>query len=149
MRHTPRENGDGPFDPRRGHATFVAKVVNAKAHGAAAVLVVTDPVNHPGDPKGLVKFGQDLGADDLAIPVVHLKQAVVEQLLPEGVAKLPALQENIDKNLEPVSFELTGVRVRLRTDVQRERRVVKNVLGYLPAGASSNPAGLRTTTSCS
>ncbi len=140
MRHTPRENGDGPFDPRRGHATFVAKVVNAKAHGAAAVLVVTDPVNHPGDPKGLVKFGQDLGADDLAIPVVHLKQAVVEQLLSEGVAKLPALQENIDKNLEPVSFELTGVRVRLRTDVQRERRVVKNVLGYLPAGASSNPA---------
>ena len=140
MRHTPRENGDGPFDPSRGHATFVSKVVNAKAHGAAAVLIVTDPVHHPGDPKGLVKFGKDLGADDLVIPVVHLKQAVVERLLPEGVAKLSVLQENIDKNLEPASFELTDVQVRLRTDLERERRFVKNVLGYLPAGASSSSA---------
>ena len=140
LRHTPRENGDGPFDPSRGHATFVSKVVNAKAHGATAVLVVTDPVNHPGDPKGLVKFGQDLGAGDLVIPVVHLKQTVVDQLLPERVGKLSVLQENIDKNLEAASFELTEVQMSLRTDVQRERRVVKNVLGYLPGGGSSNSA---------
>ena len=140
MRHTPRETGDGPFDPSRGHATFVSKVVNAKAHGATAVLMVTDPVHHPGDPKGLVKFGQDLGADDLVIPVVHLKQAVVERLLPEGGAKLSVLQENIDKNLEPASFELTDVQVHLRTDLERERRFVKNVLGYLPAGVSSSSA---------
>jgi hypothetical protein len=137
LRHTPREKGDGPFDPQRGHATFVTKVVNAKSHGATAVLVVTDPINHRGEPDELVEFGKDLGAHDLGIPAVHLKQEVAERLFEREGKALSAVQEGIDEGLRPESFELTGARVSLTIDIQRKRREVRNVLGYLaPEGAS-------------
>ncbi len=138
FRHVPREGRtDGPFDERRGHATFVTKVVNAKSHGAAAVLLVTDPVHHQGEPDELVAFGQDLGEDDLALPVVHVKRFVIRQLVQKSGKDLSAVQENIEENLEPASFELEGTRVSLNLDIQRSQREIQNVLGYLaPEGAT-------------
>ena len=138
FRHVPREGQhDGPFDERRGHATFVTKVVNAKSHGASAVVLLTDPVNHQGEPDELVAFGQDLGADDLAIPAIHVKRFVIQQLFQKSGKDLSAVQENIDDNLEPASFEIEGTRVSLTLDIQRSQSEVQNVLGYLaPQGAS-------------
>jgi hypothetical protein len=138
FRHIPREGrSDGPFDERRGHATFVTKVVNAKGHGAAAVLLVTDPVNHQGEPDELVAFGQDLGADDLSIPAIHLKRFVVQRLFERLGKDLAAVQEDIDENLAPRSFELEGARVSLNLDVERRESIVQNVLGYLPPPGAS------------
>ena len=138
FRHIPREGrSDGPFDERRGHATFVTKVVNAKGHGAAAVLLVTDPVNHQGEPDELVAFGQDLGADDLSIPAIHLKRFVVQRLFERLGKDLAAVQEDIDENLAPRSFELEGARVSLNLDVERRESIIQNVLGYLPPPGAS------------
>ena len=140
LRHIPREGrNDGPFDPQRGHATFVAKVVNAKGHGATAVLVITDPLNHRTDPDELVEFGQDLGADDLAIPALHIKQTVAQELFQKAGKDLLAVQEDIDEDLRPASFELQGSTVSLTVDVERKRGEVRNVLGYLaPESASGD-----------
>lgn len=140
FRHVPREGRpDGPFEERRGHATFVSKVVNAKGHGAAAVLIVTDPVHHRGEPDELVAFGQELGADDLAVPAIHVKRFVVQQLFEKAGKDLSTVQSEIDDGLAPSSFELAEVRVSLDLDVERSQKQVQNVLGYLaPEGASGN-----------
>ena len=50
LRHVPREDDSkAPFAgvASTEHATFTAKAENARAHGATAILVVTDPLHHP------------------------------------------------------------------------------------------------------
>ncbi len=132
LRHVPREERhDGPFDVQRGHATFTAKVVNAKRHGAAAVVIVTDPNTHDGDPDELVRFGTDLRADKLDIPTVHVKRSVAEKLFQTAGKDLSKVQEKIDENLSPISFELPEIEVDLSVDIHRKKGEVRNVLGYL------------------
>lgn len=128
LRRIPR-NGrdDSPFEAERGHATFVTKVVNAKAHQAAAVLLV-----NLDQPDELVKFGQDLGAEDLSIPAIHIKRKVAERLFQKAGKDLAAVQEKIDEDLSPSSFELAGVKARIHLDINRARAQVRNILGYLP-----------------
>ena len=133
LRRVPREGRhDGPFDADRGHATFVTKVVNAKSHKAAAVLLL-----NTGEPDQLVKFGDDLGAEDLDIPAFQIKRELAEKILESFDKNLAEVQKNIDEDLVPSSFELSGVRARLDVNVTRARAEVQNVLGYLaPAGSS-------------
>src|SRR5205814_7934400 len=50
---------------------------------------------------------------------------------------LTAVQQTMDQNLKPASFELAGVRVRMTTDVIRIRKRVRNVIAALPG---SDPA---------
>ncbi len=140
LRHVPREKRiDGPFDPGRGHATFVSKVANARAHGAVAVLLVNDPLNHDGGSDRLLKFGDDLGAADLDIPVVHLKRKIAAEMFETAGKDLVSVQQTIEDELAPESFELPKARLRLEVDVTRSRAEVKNVLGYLsPADARGN-----------
>ncbi|MFQ5791993.1 MAG: M28 family peptidase [Acidobacteriota bacterium] len=134
LRHTPREKRpDGPFAPDRGHATFVAKAVNARSHGARALLIVNDPINHRGEPDLLLEFGVDLGVDDLGIPSIHLKREVAEKLFASVGKDLARVQESIDDRLAPSSFGLAGTKAHLRVEVRRRRGEVKNVLGYLPS----------------
>jgi hypothetical protein len=132
LRHVPREKRPGgPFGPDRGHATFVTKVVNAKRHKASAVLVINDPLNHDDDQDELLTFGDDLGAEDLDIPAVHIKQELASKLFEAVGRDLRRVQQSIDEELKPVSFELTS-RAYIRVDITRKHAEVRNVLGYLP-----------------
>src|SRR3972149_888982 len=97
--------------------------------GAPIVRVITDPLNHRTDPDELVEFGQDLGADDLAIPALHIKQTVAQELFQKAGKGLLAVQEDIDEDLRPASFELPGNTVSLGVDIERKRGEVRNVLG--------------------
>lgn len=133
IRRVPREGRhDSPFESDEGHATIVTKVVNAKRHGAAGVLLVNRE-----DAGQLVKFGDDLGAEDLVIPAVHIKRELAGKLLEAAGKDLATVQKAIDDRLEPSSFELSGVRARLNLDIERARAEIRNVLGYLPPAGGS------------
>ena len=133
LRRVPREGRhDGPFESDRGHATFVTKVVNAKSHVAAAVLLL-----NTAEPDRLVKFGDDLGAEDLDIPAFHIKRELAEKIFESSGKNLAEVQKKIDEDLEPSSFELAGAIARLDVNVTRARAEVKNVLGYLPPAGST------------
>ena len=67
--------------PSNNHFVDRLSIANAKVHGAAAVLLVNDPINHEGDSDRLLSFGDNLGAEDLDIPVVHVKRYVAGKLL--------------------------------------------------------------------
>lgn len=133
LRHVPGERRqDGPFDSNRGHATFVAKAVNAKAHGAAAFLLINDPLNHQGEPDRLLRYGDDLGGDAVELPAIHIKRHIAEKLFEKMDKDLRQVQKDIDQELKPMSFELTGSFVRMNLEVSRTLVEVRNVLGYLP-----------------
>lgn len=134
LTHEPRERDEaGPF--RRPEAYRYTqdryKVINARERGAAAVILVTDPLAHAGEPETLVGIR---GVHSLpgGIVAVHALRAVAEAALGEAGLDLAGLQGAIDGDLRPRSLPLPGVRVEIRTDLVRERGSTANVVGILP-----------------
>jgi hypothetical protein len=136
LRHEPQE-----FDEKSvfagkmltEHAQFWSKAVNAKRHGAAAVLLVNDCEHHAGEADDLEKFGHAAGPADAGIPFVQVKTEVAEKWLAPSGRTLDQLTAAIDKNLTPQSFALPdAVRISGSVDVERERKTVRNVAAYIP-----------------
>jgi len=144
MRHEPGENTDSsPFEGRKlsKHGTFLAKILDAQAHGAVGILLVTDPLNHQdlsvsggGFLSGTqwaslrekrmkddedfkyMKFEKHMKivGDDFGvkIPAVQIDGKLAESLLGDNYS-LRRLQEEIDKTLKPRSFSLPGKKIFL------------------------------------
>ncbi len=128
LRHEPRER-DGEAKRWSGarmtmHASFAAKALAAGRAGAAALVVVTDPLNHPEDSlAGLSTGGLPPG---IAIPVVFAARPVADAIL-QGLPPLEDLQREIDAADAPASRLLGETRVRLRTAYRPV--MARNVLG--------------------
>ena len=139
LRHEPQE--DDANSVFRGkettrHAALVSKAINARNHGAVAMLLVNDPLNHSDD--RLVSFGGIQGPTDLGLQVVHVKREVVEKWMDQISRSLRELQKTIDRDLSHQSFLLpSDLQVKMVTDVRHRQAALKNVVGYLPG---SDPA---------
>lgn len=132
LRHEPREKErtdvfDGPRHTR--HSWFSAKARNAQERGAAALLMVTDPKNHPEKEDALAGY-RGAGDDGVKIPVLHVKQALAREMLAAGGFDLAKLQEAIDGDLKPRSAALP-VEVDLASRLELKTVTAKNVLGLL------------------
>lgn len=138
LRHEPQEFDDSSvFEGRiyTEHSQWFSKAWNARVHGARAVVVVSDTINHTSD--ALEPFVNLVGPASAGIPVIHVKAAVAERWFTAAGKDLKALQEVIDKNLEPQSFAFPpDVRLSMAVDVQHKVRNVNNVVGYLPGETS-------------
>ena len=139
LRHEPQEEDEqSVFRGRQitRHAGLVNKAINARNHGAAAMVLVNDPVNHGND--RLIPFGRIDGPSDLGIPVLQVKQSVAENWLQSANRDLDDLQKAIDRDLSNQSFLLpSGVEVRIRTEVEQKKTVLRNVIGFLPGADSA------------
>ncbi len=124
LRHEPREQG-ARFS---AHAHFTTKAMNARKHGAVAMIVVTDPVHHAGD-EDLMPFGG--GADDLGVVALHARQSLVQGLFRLAGRDLTQVQREIDQDLKPRSFDL-GARLQATVEVERKSVTARNVVGRLP-----------------
>ncbi len=135
LRHEPQENDEKSVFAGRSyteHAQFFSKAANAKAHGAAGVILLNNG-QHAGTPDSLEKFARSVGPNNAGIPFVQVKAEIVSAWISEAGKDLKAIQEEIDKDLQPRSFALPeDFTIRLAADVQRDSRVVNNVAGYLP-----------------
>jgi aminopeptidase YwaD len=115
------------------HAQFYSKAANARSHGARAVVLVRDMMNHQQqDREELEPFGTTNGPADAGIPFVQVKEEVAQQWLRAAGKELRELEAAIDKDLKPRSFVLTGVQFRESVDVERAVKTVNNVAGFLP-----------------
>ena len=137
LRHEPQESD--PKSPFEGanftrHASFVNKAINAKQHGAAGIIFLTD-LNHQDEQVGTATRTED--TDGLGIPAVHAKRDAFLTLFKQQGKDIGAIQKKIDADLKPTSFELPSAHVDLATDVVRTRKVVRNVLAAIPG---SDPA---------
>ncbi len=133
LRHEPQE--DDPksvFDGRdlTPHSQIVNKAINARNHGAKAMILVNDPLAHAGEEDLLVRFGSLSGPENAGLLLIQAKQQAIEPLLPTG-RKLADLQKAIDEKLEPQAFALDGVTLDLTVDIRRITAMTQNVVGIV------------------
>jgi len=135
LRYEPQEYDDKSVFAGRTqtrHAQFDSKAINAKMHGAKAVILINNPITHPNDIERLEKFGRAAGPSEAGIPFIQAKPAAVEKWFAESGESLKEIVEGIDKDLTPRSFEFAkSVRAELELDVVREAKTVYNVGAYL------------------
>lgn len=134
LRHEPQE--DDPksvFDGREltQHSQIVNKAINARNHGAKAMILVNDPLAHASEEDLLVKFGSLTGPENAGLLLLHVKQQAIESVLPAG-KKLADLQKAIDEKLETHPFALEGVTLETGVDIRLIRAATQNVVGILP-----------------
>ncbi|HEX7085724.1 MAG TPA: M28 family peptidase [Vicinamibacterales bacterium] len=137
--HEPQE--DDPASPFNGtgftlHANTWTKTKTAERHGAAAILVVTEPVNrHRSAPRPRDRANaprQGLARSELRIPRIGLSLEAAEALLRGTGRSAAEWQTAIDKAPSPASRPLDGVRVRIRAaNRETAARTSWNVAGLL------------------
>jgi aminopeptidase YwaD len=130
MTGEPQEtNPQGPFRPAEHfHYTELRhKVLNAREHGAAAVIVVENPRHRADAPQPIRGTTPAWG-----IVAVSATRAVGEAMLAPAGTDLAALQTEIDQALTPRSRALPDVKVRVRVALAREHGTTANVVGLLP-----------------
>lgn len=112
------------------YASYVNKAINARMHGAKAIVFITDPT-HDYEDVGPATRREDSG--DVGIPAVHAKRGPILAAFQNGGKNIAELQRAIDKDLTiSQSFELPNVRARVETEVIRTRKTVRNVMAALP-----------------
>ena len=125
------QEGDGPRRYSR-HANLIAKAINARNHGAKAVILVNGDMPEDRSDE-LIRFGTVAGPADAGILMVQVKNDVADGWLRRSGQSLQRLQRDIDATNQPRSFELAeNFKVELAVDIERKRAEVSNVVGYLP-----------------
>jgi hypothetical protein len=135
LRHEPQE-----FDEKSrfagkaytSHMQVQSKAVNAKFHGAVAVLLVNDASNHPSDPGTLEKFSNRVGPNSPDIPFLQIRAELAGKWLAGSGLTLKSWIEEVDRTLKPRGVALNGIHVDLAVNVQRERKNVPNVCAFIP-----------------
>jgi aminopeptidase YwaD len=108
------------------------KLINAREHGAAAVVLVT----HPGAASDVVPALTGV-AQPWSVLAVAVLRPVADALLASSGTSLAAAADAIDRALVPRSFVVPGVRVAVEVTLVRERSATANVIGIL---RGSDPA---------
>jgi hypothetical protein len=136
IRHEPQEDDDkSVFQGKEltQHSTFAIKAVNAKMHGARAVILVNDAYpHHTAAEDRLDAFGQATGPTDSGVLFVQVKESTAEAWFKNEGRDLHEILDGIDKDLKPRSFPLTKLTVSMSLDIQHDMKTVHNVAAYLP-----------------
>ena len=142
IRHEPQENDEkSVFQGKEltQHSTFAIKAVNAKMHGARAVILVNDAYpHHTAQEDQLTPFGQATGPTDAGILFVQVKEATAEAWLKTEGRDLHEILDGIDKDLKPRSFPLTKLTINVSLDIQHDLKTVHNVAAYIPGKTSEH-----------
>src|SRR5437660_1301780 len=114
------------------HAALITKAINARNHGAKAVVLVNGKLGD-GEEDVLTRFGSVSGPENAGILLVQAKNKVAQDWFAAAGKSLPAVQDQINANTKPESFAFPAT-LRLSVDVQIEmlHATVNNVLAYLP-----------------
>ena len=103
------------------------KVINAREHGARAIIIAVHPGVGTDALPELAGVSQPLG-----IVAVGVTRAGADALLSPAGMRLAELSESIDRSLAPRSLSLPGTRVRIEVSLVRDRALAANVVAVLP-----------------
>jgi hypothetical protein len=113
------------------HSHLSSKAINARNHGAKAILLV----NGSGPSRGgeLIRFGTVAGPEDAGILMAQVRNSVAADWFADAGKSLSQVQKEIELKSAPAPFAFPEkLRTSLRVDIERERATVRNVLGHLP-----------------
>jgi len=114
------------------HSQLVTKAINARNHGAKALVLVNGKLGD-GEEDLLTRFGSVSGPENAGIIFLQVKNAVAEGWLKAAGKSLAELQEEINASSKPASFALAeNQTAALTVSIQTTRATVNNVLAYLP-----------------
>jgi len=114
------------------HAQLVTKAINARNHGAKAVVLVNGQLTG-GEEDLLTRFGSVSGPEDVGIVIVQVKNTVAENWFQATGKNFSEVQKQIDASSKPVSFALPeNVQLSIQVSIQSTRATVNNVLAFLP-----------------
>jgi hypothetical protein len=140
LRHEPQEFDDKSVflgKSATAHSEIVNKAVNAKMHGAKAVLLVNDRAAHPNESDQLEKFGATAGPGNAGIEFAQVKADLAAKWLALSGKNLESIEASIDRDLHPQSFALpAALHLEMDIDIRREVKTVHNVGAYLPGETS-------------
>ena len=142
--HEPQEDDANSIFNGKGNTRYAnprAKMLNARRHGAVAVLIAPDPNHRPGHERGgLDAAAQPLRtprptqaiAEEDSIPVFTITAKVADQLFSAAGKKSSELQSAIDGTLKPQSMGLGDAEAELRVVTSgRKRALAYNVAGIV------------------
>jgi hypothetical protein len=115
------------------HSSLVTKTINARNHGAKAVIFVNS-VPRAGEEDLLPRFESTEGPSDIGTLCLQVKRGVADTWLQRAGKSLTAIQEHIDDTLKPDSLALGPTRsiLSINVNVERIHATVNNILAYLP-----------------
>ncbi len=121
----------GNAGPTR-HAQLVTKVINARNHGAAALVLLNGHLD-PGEEDLLTQFGSVHGPVNAGLIFVQAKNSVGEGWFKAAGKSLAEVQQQINSATAPASFLFPPeLRLALRVNIEETQATVNNVLAYLP-----------------
>jgi hypothetical protein len=115
-----------------GHSQLFTKAINARNHGAKAVIMVNGKLGD-GDADTLTRFGSVNGPENVGILIVQARNAEAEAWFAAAGKSLAAVQDRINSSTTPASFDFPEkLNISLKVNVESTRATVNNVLAYLP-----------------
>jgi Peptidase family M28/PA domain len=145
--HEPQEDDERSIFNGKGNTRYAnarAKMMNARRHGAVAILVAPDPNHKAGQQRGSLDAAgrgaqtlrtprpiQAIDGED-SIPVFNVSARLAAELLATTGKKPSELQASIDSDLKPVSTPLGAAEAELRVvTAARKRALSYNVVGVV------------------
>lgn len=114
------------------HAALVTKAINARNHGAKAVVIINGELR-TGDQDLLARFGAVSGPENVGIPLVQVKNNAAQAWFGVAGKSLVEIEKQINSTSKPASFPFpTTLHLRIDVSVETTRATVNNVLAYLP-----------------
>jgi hypothetical protein len=133
LRNEPgKDDEKSPFEGKAPtqYSQIVYKAINARNHGAKAVILVNDQPG-PGEEDLLLKFGSVTGPENTGILIIQAKRSAVDAWLSWSGKNLADLQKEIDAKYQPQSFYAQDVKLSLHVDLERIHAKTQNVVGIL------------------
>jgi hypothetical protein len=114
------------------HSQLITKAINARNHGARAVILVNGKLGD-GEEDTLTRFGSVNGPENAGIVIAQAKNDAANAWFAAAGKTLAGAQEQINSSTAPASFAFPEtLRISLTVNVESTHATVNNVLAYLP-----------------
>jgi Zn-dependent M28 family amino/carboxypeptidase len=114
------------------HAALITKAINARNHGAKAVVVVNGKLGD-GEQDLLTRFGSVSGPENAGVLLVQVKNTVAQAWFAATGKSLADVQSQINAATKPASFAFPDrLRLAIHVNIETTHATVNNVLAYLP-----------------
>ena len=114
------------------HSQLITKAINARNHGAKAVVVVNGKLGD-GEEDLLTRFGSVSGPENVGIEMVQVKNAIADSWFQSVGKTLKDVQDQINASTKPASFAFPdALHISMNIAIETTRATVNNVLAWLP-----------------
>lgn len=122
-------DGQDPHGRFQGYRAPQRKIATAREKGARSVLFIAAEGKAEEDRLAMLRYDPMFG--EAGIPVLLLGRAAASEVLRIAGRDLAELERSLASTATPRSFVLSGVRLVVQADVEKEMRQTANVVGLL------------------